>query len=364
MPGIRFVVDAGTARVSRYAHRTGVQRLPVEPISRASADQRAGRCGRVGPGVCIRLYDEADLDTRPAYPEPEVRRSDLAAVLLRMLSLGMHDVERFPFIDPPDRRHVNDGLRLLRELGALDADDELTKVGRRLARLPLDPRIGRMLLEADSLGCVADVLVIASFLSVPDPREWSSGRRSAAQAAQGRFADTRSDFLGIVNLWRRFRSVAKDPGESMRRFCRRHALSPARMRDWLDVHGQILDICPRARYPAPRARSLAGTDPPGAPHGAASLRRRPYARRRVLRPSRDRVSSGLGARCFTRRSRRGSSPPRSWRRTARTRSWPAGSARSGWRRRPAIWCAAPTSTRTGMHVAPSPWCSSRSRSTD
>ena len=243
VPGIRFVVDAGTARVSRYAHRTGVQRLPVESISRASADQRAGRCGRVGPGVCIRLYDEADLETRPAHPEPEVRRSDLAAVLLRMLSLGMRDVERFPFIDPPDRRHVNDGLRLLRELGAVDADDELTKVGRRLARLPLDPRIGRMLLEADSLGCVADVLVIASFLSVPDPREWSSGRKSAAQAAQERFADTRSDFLGIVNLWRRFRSAAKDPGESMRRFCRRHALSPARMRDWLDVHGQILDIC-------------------------------------------------------------------------------------------------------------------------
>ena len=263
VPGIRFVVDAGTARVSRYAHRTGVQRLPVEPISRASADQRAGRCGRVGPGVCIRLYDEADLEARPAFPEPEIGRSDLAAVLLRMLSLGMHDVERFPFIDPPDRRHVNDGLRLLRELGALDADGELTKIGCRLARLPLDPRIGRMLLEADSLGCVADVLVIASFLSVPDPREWSPGRRSAAQAAQSRFADARSDFLGIVNLWRRFRSVAKDPGESIRRFCRRHSLSPARMRDWLDVHGQILDIC---RELAIRPRELGA--PPGRIHRA------------------------------------------------------------------------------------------------
>ena len=243
VPGIRFVVDAGTARVSRYAHRTGVQRLPVEPVSRASADQRAGRCGRLGPGICIRLYDEADFEARPAHPEPEIRRSDLAAVLLRMLALGLHDVTRFPFIDPPDRRHVNDGLRLLRELGAIDADGELTTIGRRLARLPLDPRIGRMLLEADSLGCVADVLVIASFLSVPDPREWGPGRKAAAQAAQSRFADARSDFLGIVNLWRRFRSVAKDPGESMRRFCRRHSLSPARMRDWLDVHGQILDIC-------------------------------------------------------------------------------------------------------------------------
>ena len=181
VPGVRFVVDAGTARVSRYAHRTGVQRLPVEPISRASAEQRAGRCGRVGPGVCIRLYDEADLAARPAFAEPEIRRSDLAAVLLRMLSLGMHDVERFPFIDPPDRRHVNDGLRLLRELGAVDAGGAPTKIGRQLARLPLDPRIGRMLLEADSLGCVADVLVIASFLSVPDPREWNPGRKGAAR---------------------------------------------------------------------------------------------------------------------------------------------------------------------------------------
>ena len=243
VPGIRFVIDAGTARVSRYAHRTGVQRLPVEPISRASADQRAGRCGRIGPGVCIRLYDEEEFAARPAWPEPEVRRSDLAAVLLRMLSLGMPEVERFPFIDAPDRRHVNDGLRLLRELGAIDADGVLTKVGRRLARLPLDPRIGRMLLEANTLGCVADVLVIASFLSVPDPRDWNSSRKAAAQTALGRFTDPRSDFLGIVNLWRRFRSAAKDPGESMRRFCRRHFLSPARMRDWLDVHGQIRDIC-------------------------------------------------------------------------------------------------------------------------
>ena len=243
VPGVRFVIDAGTARVSRYAHRTGVQRLPVEPISRASADQRAGRCGRVGPGVCIRLYEEAEFEARPAHPEPEVRRSDLAAVLLRMLSLGVRDVERFPFIDPPDRRHVNDGLRLLRELGAVDAEGDLTKLGRRLARLPLAPRIGRMLLEAHALGCVADLLVIASFLSVPDPRERNPARKATAQTALGRITDARSDFLGIVNLWRRFRSVAKDPGESMGRFCRRHSLSPARMRDWLDVHGQIRDIC-------------------------------------------------------------------------------------------------------------------------
>ena len=243
VPGVRFVIDAGTARISRYAHRTGVQRLPVEPISQASADQRAGRCGRVGPGVCVRLYDEAGFAARPEHPEPEIRRADLAAVLLRMLSLGMRDVERLPFIDPPDRRHVNDGLRLLRELGAVDAGGDLTKIGRRLARLPLDPRIGRMLLEAHALGCVDDVLVIASFLSVPDPRERSPERRAPVKAAEARLTDARSDFLGIVNLWRRFRSVANDPGESVRRFCRRHSLSPARMRDWLDVHGQIRDMC-------------------------------------------------------------------------------------------------------------------------
>ena len=263
VPGIRFVIDAGTARISRYAHRTGVQRLPVEPISRASADQRAGRCGRIGPGVCIRLCDEEEFAGRPDFPEPEIRRSDLAAVLLRMLALGIKDVERFPFIDPPDRRHVNDGLRLLREIGAVDADGDLTRIGRRLSRLPLDPRIGRMLLEAHELGCVADVQVIASFLSVPDPREWDSARRSAAQTAHARFADARSDFLGIVNLWRRFQSARSAPDESVRRFCRRNLLSWTRMRDWLDVHGQIRDIC---RELGIRARGLGAS--PGRIHRA------------------------------------------------------------------------------------------------
>ena len=330
VPGVRFVIDAGTARVSRYAHRTGVQRLPVEPIARASAEQRAGRCGRTGSGVCIRLYDEAGFVARPFHPEPEIRRSDLAAVLLRMLSLGLGDVDRFPFIDPPDRRHVNDGLRLLRELGAVDAGGGLTKIGRRLARFPLDPRIGRMLLEADALGCVAEVLAIASFLSVPDPRErcrhastgGRSGRRRegrsggglpissarasgesaltppdpatgggvpapSAHASGGRapsppassvrtartaplssaragFADPHSDFLGIVDLWRRFRAAVDEPGGSARGFCRRHSLSPARMRDWADVHGQIRGIC---REMGIRPRGL-GRASPGRVHRA------------------------------------------------------------------------------------------------
>ena len=326
VPGVRFVIDAGTVRVSRYAHRTGVQRLPVEPIARASAEQRAGRCGRTGPGICIRLYDEADFAARPAHAEPEIRRSDLAAVLLRMLSLGLRDVDRFPFIDPPDRRHVNDGLRLLRELGAVDAGGGLTKIGRRLARFPLDPRVGRMLLEADTLGCAAEVLVIASFLSVPDPRErrpgsragrrreGRSGRRSPAlpvpaadggtrappasgaggdapppsasatggsvpapsvpasraapaaspASAHAGFADRRADFLGIVDLWRRFRSAVDEPDGSARGFCRRHSLSPARMRDWADVHGQIREIC-RELGIRPRGP---GTASPGRVHRA------------------------------------------------------------------------------------------------
>ena len=306
VPGVRFVIDAGTARVSRYVHRTGVQRLPVEPIARASAEQRAGRCGRTGPGVCIRLYDEAGFAARPSHPEPEIRRSDLAAVLLRMLSLGLGDVDRFPFIDPPDRRHVNDGLRLLRELGAVDGSGGLTKIGRLLVRFPLDPRIGRMLLEADALGCVAEVLVIASFLSVPDPRERrrpastggrsgrrregrSGGRPPAAPApftgggvpalptpvvpaaraappasARAGFSDPRSDFLGIVDLWRRFRAAVDEPGGSARGFCRRYALSPARMRDWADVHGQIREIC---RELGIRPRGL-GRASPGRVHRA------------------------------------------------------------------------------------------------
>ena len=328
VPGIRFVIDAGTARVSRYAHRTGVQRLPVEPIARASADQRAGRCGRVGPGVCIRLYDEEEFAARPAYPEPEIRRADLAAVLLRMLSLGMQDVECFPFIDPPDRRHVNDGLRLLRELGAVDAGGALTKIGRRLARLPLDPRIGRMLLEAHSLGCVADVLVIASFLSVPDPRERHPERKATAQTAHGRFADARSDFLGVVNLWRRFRSVAKDPasrcaGSAADIPCRR-----PRMRDWLDVHGQIRDIC-RELGIQPRGLGLR----PGGFIGRCSrgcfVASAP-ARRRGSTPVCGEPRSGLPrARSSIRPSRRGSSRPRWWRPSVPTPSSQDGFVRSG-----------------------------------
>ena len=180
VPNIRFVVDTGVARISRYNRHAGVARLPVEAISRASADQRKGRCGRTGPGVCVRLYSKPDFDARPPFGEPEILRSNLASVLLRMRALGLKELAEFPFIDPPDRRHVNDGLRLLRELRALDDGDELTSVGLRLARLPLDPRLGRMLLAAEDQDCVSDVLIITAALSVTDPKLRPPGRETVA----------------------------------------------------------------------------------------------------------------------------------------------------------------------------------------
>ncbi len=243
VPKVGCVVDTGVARVSRYNRHSGVQRLPIEPVSRASADQRKGRCGRTGPGVCVRLYSEADLETRPEFPEPEILRTNLASVLLRMRALGIRELDTFPFIDPPARRHVNDGLRLLRELGALDSEDELTDTGRRLARLPLDPRLGRMLLAAEVHGCVADILVIASALSVADPRDRPPGREAAAAAAHRRYADERSDFLSLLNLWALYQKKTRGlPDKALHAFCRKRFLSLTRMREWRDVHDQLRQL--------------------------------------------------------------------------------------------------------------------------
>ena len=240
VPKVRCVVDTGVARVSRYNRHAGVQRLPIEPISRASAAQRKGRCGRVGLGICVRLYAEADHDSRPEYSEPEILRTNLASVLLRMRALDIRDLETFPFIDAPARRHVNDGLRLLRELGALDSSEQLTETGRRLARLPLDPRLGRMLLAAEVYDCVADILVIASALSVSDPRDRPPGREAAANAAHRRYADERSDFLSLLNLWTLFYDKTRGlPESAIRKFCRKRFLSFTRMREWRDVHDQL-----------------------------------------------------------------------------------------------------------------------------
>jgi ATP-dependent helicase HrpA len=245
VPGIRYVVDAGFARISRYNRRTKVQRLPIERISQASADQRAGRCGRVAPGIAVRLYDEDDFASRPEFTEPEILRTNLASVILQMAAIGLGDVAAFPFVDPPDNRSIKDGVALLQELGALDQVDpqRLTKLGRRLARLPLDPRLGRMVLAAEQHGCVHEVLVIAAALSIQDPRERPSDRRAEADESHARFADPRSDFLALVRLWHHLRDEQSRLSSSrFRKLCRAEFLNYLRVREWQDLHGQLRQV--------------------------------------------------------------------------------------------------------------------------
>ncbi|UER54477.1 ATP-dependent RNA helicase HrpA [Kineosporiaceae bacterium SCSIO 59966] len=248
VPGIRYVVDAGTARISRYSHRTKVQRLPIEPVSQASARQRAGRCGRVADGVAVRLYSEEDLHSRPEYTDPEILRTNLASVILRMSALGLGDVAAFPFVDPPDPRQVRDGLALLHELGAIDPDEKdprrrLTPLGRRLAQFPVDPRLGRMVLEADANGAVHEVLVIAAALSVQDPRERPADRQQAADEAHRRFRHETSDFLAYLNLWNHVTEQQKALSSSaFRRMCRTEFLSYLRVREWQDLYAQLREV--------------------------------------------------------------------------------------------------------------------------
>ena len=245
VPGIRYVVDPGTARISRYSQRTKVQRLPIEAISQASATQRAGRCGRVAPGICIRLYEQEDLLARPAFTDPEILRTNLASVILQMTALGLGDIAAFPFVEPPDRRNVKDGIDLLVELGALDPSQEqsrrrLTKLGGKLAQLPLDPRLGRMVLEADRHGCVRDVLVIAAALSIQDPRERPQDKQQVAAELHARFADEHSDFLAYLNLWRYLQDQQKELSSSaFRRLCKKEFLNYLRVREWQDLHSQL-----------------------------------------------------------------------------------------------------------------------------
>ena len=201
VPGIRYVIDTGYARISRYSARSKIQRLPIEAISQASANQRAGRCGRVAAGVCIRLYSEEDFLQRSAFTEPEILRTNLASVILQMQALGFGDMETFPFVEPPDSRMIKDGYRVLHELGAVDGAYRINKLGRKLAHLPIDPRLGRMLLEAAHNGCLRELLVIGAALSVQDPRERPLDKQQMADEAHALFTDSQSDFLGILNLW-------------------------------------------------------------------------------------------------------------------------------------------------------------------
>ncbi len=262
VPGIRYVVDTGVARISRYSVRTKVQRLPIEPISQASANQRSGRCGRVAPGIAIRLYSEEDFASRPEFTEPEILRTNLASVILQMTSLGLGDVARFPFVEPPDKRNVQAGVQLLEELGAVTAADDLrpppkdrrgrrqhdgprlTEVGRRLARLPIDPRLARMILEAERLGCVREVIVIAAALSLQDPRERPAEQRPQADQQHARFKVEGSDFLTWLELWRYVKAQQKELSSSaFRRMCKREFLNYLRVREWQDFESQLRQVC-------------------------------------------------------------------------------------------------------------------------
>jgi ATP-dependent helicase HrpA len=240
VPGIRYVIDPGTARISRYSLRTKVQRLPIEPVSQASARQRSGRCGRLGPGIAVRLYTEADFEGRPEFTDPEILRTNLASVLLQMAALDLGDVEDFPFVDPPDRRAVADGVALLEELHALDEHGKLTPTGRALAALPLDPRMARMVVEADRRGVLDEVLVIAAGLTIQDPRERPTEHQQAADQLHARFADENSDFLALLNLWRYLGEQQQAlSGNQFRRTVKREFLHYLRIREWQDLHGQL-----------------------------------------------------------------------------------------------------------------------------
>ena len=374
VPGIHYVIDPGTARISRYSHRTKVQRLPIEPISQASANQRKGRSGRTADGICIRLYSEADFESRPEYTDPEILRTNLASVILQMAAIGLGDVPKFPFIDPPDARNIADGLTLLAELNAFK-DGRITGLGRKLARLPVDPRIGRMILEADRNGCVREVLIIAAALSIQDPRERPVDAQQSADDKHRRFADPDSDFTAYLNLWDYLAERQRELSSSaFRRLCRAEYLNYLRIREWQDLQGQLqrlagdlgvaVDSSSAERTvvhlsllagllsqigmkvePRPPGRIGAPARPPGGGRGPST-----WARATPGSPS-------SPARAWSGRRRTGSWPPSWWRRPGcGPGPWPASSP-SGSSHWPGTWSSAATASRTGSAnaAAPSRW---------
>jgi ATP-dependent helicase HrpA len=244
VPGIKYVIDAGLARVNRYSSRAKVEQLQIEKISQAAAKQRAGRCGRVSNGICVRLYDEQDFNNRPEFTDPEILRSSLASVILRMAALRLGDISLFPFIEAPSSRLIADGYLLLQELGAVDANREITELGKQLARLPLDPRVGRMILAAKQEGVLREILIIASALSIQDPRERPMDKREAADQAHAKFADERSDFLGYLKLWNFYDDAlkTKKSNKDLLGKCHQNFLSFLRLKEWRELHGQIREI--------------------------------------------------------------------------------------------------------------------------
>ena len=247
VPGIKYVIDPGTARISRYSYRTKVQRLPIEPISQASANQRKGRCGRVSEGICIRLYSEEDFNSRPEFTDPEILRTNLASVILQMTALGLDDIEAFPFVDAPDKRHIQDGIKLLEELGAFEIvrtksgeKRQLTAAGRQLSQLPVDPRLAKMLLSAMAQGALHEVMIIVAALSIQDPRERPQEKQQASDEKHRRFADKKSDFLAFLNLWRYLQEQQKELSKNQfRRQCQKDFLNYLRIREWQDIYHQI-----------------------------------------------------------------------------------------------------------------------------
>lgn len=252
IPGIVYVVDTGIARLSRYDPRTGTTRLQLEAVSQASAEQRKGRCGRVREGICVRLFDEASFASRPEYTDPEIKRTGLAGVILRMKALGLGAVEDFPFLDPPESRSISEGYRVLQELGALDDEKTLTQLGLSLSRFPLDPRLSRMIVAGAELGCLEDMLVLAAALELQDPRERPRGLEAKADQAHARFRDERSDFVGLLELWDFVREQAERSSSQLRRACKENFLSFVRVREWREVHRQLRDVVRELRlFPQP-----------------------------------------------------------------------------------------------------------------
>ncbi len=254
VPGIKYVIDPGTARISRYSYRTKVQRLPIEPISQASANQRKGRCGRVSEGICIRLYSEEDFLSRDEFTDPEILRTNLASVILQMTALGLGDIQAFPFVEAPDKRNISDGVRLLDELGALQESSKqgvrkLTASGRQLARLPIDPRLARMVLEAPKVGALHEIMVITSALAIQDPRERPNDKQQSADDKHRRFADKESDFMAFVNLWDYIKGKQKElSGNQFRKLCKQEYLNYLRVREWQDVYFQVSQVMKELDY--------------------------------------------------------------------------------------------------------------------
>ena len=318
--------------------------LQIEKISQAAANQRAGRCGRVADGICVRLYGEDDFAARPQYTDPEILRSSLAAVILRMAALALGEVEAFPFVEPPGPRAIADGYQLLQELGAVDAERRLTPLGRELARLPVDPRVGRMVLAAREHGCVAEVLVIASALSVPDPRERPLAKQQAADQAHLLFRDERSDFLSLIALWEFFDAKL---GEKLSHrklvdACRAQFVSYLRLREWRDVHAQLASEIAeqgwkwRAGVARDHRRREVPVDPPGAARRASSATSARRTARATATPARAAsASSCIRGRASRRSGRNGCWPPSSSKRRGSSRAARRGSSPNGSRRSPA-----------------------------